>query len=169
MGARAALRNLSDRQLSALHTRTRQCSLEGSDLNSMHTPMASELTAMSVLRRENRGIKERRGDLQPVSFWAAQWRHLLHAQWRSELQIRHMTVWRGWRMRCGNIIMPFYKSVVHPHFEYSSQGQLSYLNEDINERVKGQWRAVELIRGTGDEVGAGGERVDFAGSENADD
>lgn len=50
--------------------------------------------------------------------------------------------------------MPFYKSVVHPHFEYSSQGQLSYLNEDINERAKGQRRAVELIRGIRIEMGA---------------
>lgn len=65
--------------------------------------------------------------------------------------------------------MPSYKSVVHPHFEYSSQGHLSYLNEDINERVKGQWRAVKLIRDIGDEVGAGGDRVDFAGRENAND
>lgn len=50
--------------------------------------------------------------------------------------------------------MPFYKSLVHPHLEYSSQGQLSYLNEDINERAKGQRRAVELIRGIRIEMGA---------------
>lgn len=49
-------------------------------------------------------------------------------------------------MRYRNI-MPFNKSVVRPHSECSSQGQLSYLNEDINERLKGQQRAVWLIRG----------------------
>lgn len=71
-GTCAALRNFSDRQLSALHTRVRQGSLEGSNLNSMHTPMASELTAMSVLEGEKEVKKERKRDLQPVSLWAAQ-------------------------------------------------------------------------------------------------
>lgn len=54
--------------------------------------------------------------------------------------------------------MPFYKSVVQPHFEYSSRGQLSYLNEDVNERVKGQLRAAELIRGLRNEMGAEARR-----------
>lgn len=61
-GTCAALRNFSDRQLSALHTRVRQGSLEGSNLNSMHTPMASELTAMSVLEGEKEVKKERKRD-----------------------------------------------------------------------------------------------------------
>ena len=49
-------------------------------------------------------------------------------------------------MRCGNIT-PFNKSAAHPLSERSSQGQLSYLNEEINERLKGQQRAVWLMRG----------------------
>lgn len=146
VGIRATLRNFSDRQLSALHARTGRCSLEGGDFNSMHTLVASGLTAMSVLKGKKE-VKKRKRDLQPVSLWAAQWRRRLCAQWWAELRPR--TMCRGWRMRCRNIVMPFYKSVVHPYFECSSQGQLSYLKEDINERVKGQQRAVELIRGIG--------------------
>lgn len=42
--------------------------------------------------------------------------------------------------------MPFSKSVVHPDSVRSSCGQLSYLKEGINERLKGQRRAVWLIR-----------------------
>lgn len=57
-------------------------------------------------------------------------------------------------MRCRNIITPFYKSVAHPRFEYRSRGRLSYLNEDINERVKGQPRAADLIRSLRNELGA---------------
>lgn len=53
-GTRATLRNGSDRQLSALRRKAQQWSPEGSDLNSMHTPMACELTAMSVLKGEKR-------------------------------------------------------------------------------------------------------------------
>lgn len=72
-------------------------------------------------------------------------------------------------MRCGNMTMPFYKSVVHPLFEYNIQGWLAYLYENINERVKGQKGAVEMIRGTEDGMHAGGERVGLADKERVDD
>lgn len=49
--------------------------------------------------------------------------------------------------------MPFYKSAIPP-LEYSGGGQLSYLNEDINEGVKGQRRPAKLIRGVREEMGA---------------
>ena len=49
-----------DRKLSALYTGASQCSLEGSDLNSMHTPVASELTAISVLKVEKEVNKKER-------------------------------------------------------------------------------------------------------------
>ena len=61
---------------------------------------------------------------------------------------------KGLEMRCRSVIMPFYKSVLPPPFEYSSRGQLSYLNEATNDRVRGQRRAVELIRGLGKAMGA---------------
>lgn len=59
-GTRAASRNFSDRQLSALRTPElgNECSLEGSNLN-LNTPAASELTAMSVLKGEKE-VKERK-------------------------------------------------------------------------------------------------------------
>lgn len=52
--------DFSDRKLSALYTGASQCSLEGSDLNSMHTPVASELTAISVLKVEKEVNKKER-------------------------------------------------------------------------------------------------------------
>lgn len=58
--------------------------------------------------------------------------------------------------------MPFCKSAARPRFESSCLGELSDLHETINERVKGQGGAAELIRGLGDEEGAGGERVGLA-------
>lgn len=66
MGIRAALRNFSDRKLSALHARASQCSLEGSDLNSTHTPVASALTAMPVLNGEKE-VKKRKKEREIYS------------------------------------------------------------------------------------------------------
>lgn len=84
-----------------------------------------------------------------MSLWAVQWRHLLHAQWWSSLGKTGSC--EGWETRCGHTTMPFYKSTLHPHSEYSSQGRLSHLSEDINERVKGQWSWIRGIR-----IGDGG-------------
>ena len=67
VGIRAAWRNFCDGKLSALHARASQCSLEGSDLNSTHTPVASAWTAMPVLNGEKEVKKKRKKERSTAS------------------------------------------------------------------------------------------------------
>ena len=131
-----------DRKLSALYTGASQCSLEGSDLNSMHTPVASELTAISVLKVEKEVNKKERKEKKKKEIYS----QCHYEQFNEDICSmpsggqsldKTQDCVKGMGMRCGNI-MPFYKSALHPHSEYGSQGQLSHLNKNINERVKGQ-------------------------------
>ena len=61
--------DFSDRKLSALHTGASQCSPESSNLNAMHTPVASELTAISVLKVQkevNKKKKRKKGEKKEI-------------------------------------------------------------------------------------------------------
>ena len=63
---------------------------------------------------------------------------------------------KGIENKTANTILPLYKSMVRPHFEYCVQFWSPHLKKDIIELEKGQKRATKMIKGL--------ERLPYEGS-----
>ena len=61
------------------------------------------------------------------------------------LQLQRVIKWADWENMQKKLIIPLYKAIVRPHFEYSIQGWRPYRKKDIDTLERIQRRATKII------------------------